>query len=103
MVYKRLINVFIRFTKSEEYLNLTFILDDDVRTAILRETGEIFLLVYLAVSLLFEAIIKLDQGRICGQMQDVSTGKGKSSCYSAMPQARGLKFYYVIADPKVGE
>ena len=28
---------------------------------------------------------KLDQGRICGQMQDVSTGKGKSSCYSAMP------------------
>ena len=36
-------------------------------------------------------------------MQDVSTGKGKSSCYSAMPRARGLKVYYVIADPKVGE
>ena len=48
-------------------------------------------------------ICQLDQGRICGQMQDVSTGKGKSSCYSAMPRARGLKFYYVIADPKVGE
>ena len=48
-------------------------------------------------------IVKLDQGRICGQMQDVSTGKGKSSYYSAMPRARGLKFYYVIADPKVGE
>ena len=48
-------------------------------------------------------INQLDQGRICGQMQDVSTGKGKSSCYSAMPRARGLKFYYVIADPKVGE
>ena len=46
---------------------------------------------------------KLDQGRICGQMQDVSTGKGKSSYYSAMPRARSLKFYYVIADPKVGE
>ena len=46
---------------------------------------------------------KLDQGRICGQMQDVSTGKGKSSYYSAMPRARGLKFCYVIADPKVGE
>ena len=46
---------------------------------------------------------KLDQGRICGQMQNVSTGKGKSSYYSAMPRARGLKFYYVIADPKVGE
>ena len=43
---------------------------------------------------------KLDQGRICGQMQNVSTGKGYSS---AMPGARGLKFYYVIADPKVGE
>ena len=26
-------------SKSEEYLNLTFILDDDVGTAILRETG----------------------------------------------------------------
>ena len=36
-------------------------------------------------------------------MQNVSTGKGKSSYYSAMPGARGLKFYYVIADPKVGE
>ena len=36
-------------------------------------------------------------------MQNLSTGKGKSSYYSAMPQARGLKFYYVIADPKVGE
>ena len=49
------------FTKSEEYLNLAFILDDDISTAILRETGdlEIFLLLYLAVSLLFEAIIKL--------------------------------------------
>ena len=47
--------------------------------------------------------LKLDQGRICGQMQDVSTSKGKSSYYSAMPRARGLKFYYVIADPKVGE
>ena len=61
-MYKHLINVFKCFTKSEEYLNLTFILDDDVSTAILRETGEIFLLyilVYLAVSLLFEAIIKL--------------------------------------------
>ena len=46
---------------------------------------------------------ELDQGRICGQMQDVSTGKGKSSCYSAMPRDRGLKFYYIIADPKVGE
>ena len=46
---------------------------------------------------------KLDQGRICGQMQNVSTGKGKSSYYSAMPRARGLKLYYVIADPKVGE
>ena len=46
---------------------------------------------------------QLDQGRICGQIQDVSTGKGKSSYYSAMPRARGLKFYYVIADPKVGE
>ena len=44
---------------------------------------------------------KTDQGRICGQMQDVSTGKGKSSYYSAMPRARGLKFYYVIADLKV--
>ena len=47
------------FTKSEEYLNLAFILDDDISTAILRETGEIFLLLYLAVSLLFEAVIKL--------------------------------------------
>ena len=47
--------------------------------------------------------IQLDQGRICGQMQNVSTDKGKSSYYSAMPRARGLKFYYVIADPKVGE
>ena len=47
------------FTKSEEYLNLAFILDDDISTAILRETREIFLLLYLAVSLLFEAIIKL--------------------------------------------
>ena len=47
--------------------------------------------------------LKLDQGCNCGQMQDVSTGKGKSSYYSAMPQARGLKFYYVIADPKVAE
>ena len=47
------------FAKSEEYINLAFILDDDVSTAILRETGEIFLLLYLAVSLLFEAIIKL--------------------------------------------
>ena len=47
------------FTKSEEYLNLAFILHDDISTAILRETGEIFLLLYLAVSLLFEAIIKL--------------------------------------------
>ena len=47
------------FKKSEEYLNLTFILDDDISTAILRETGEIFLLLYLVVSLLFEAIIKL--------------------------------------------
>ena len=47
--------------------------------------------------------LQLDQGRICGQMQDVSTDKGKSSGYSAMPRARGLKFYYVIADPKVGE
>ena len=46
---------------------------------------------------------KLDQGCICGQMQNVSAGKGKSSYYSAMPRARGLKFYYVIADPKVGE
>ena len=36
-------------------------------------------------------------------MQDISTGKGKSSYYSAMPRARGLKFYYVMADPKVGE
>ena len=52
-------NILKCFTKSEEYLNLAFILDDDVSTAILRETGEIFLLVYLAVSLLFEAIIKL--------------------------------------------
>ena len=50
-----------------------------------------------------EAHHQLDQGPICGQMQDVSTGKGKSSYYSAMPRARGLKFYYVIADPKVGE
>ena len=56
LVYKCLINVFKCFTKSEEYL---YLLDDDVSTAILRETGEIFLLVYLAVSLLFEAIIKL--------------------------------------------
>ena len=46
---------------------------------------------------------KLDQGRICGQMRDVSTGKGKSSYYTAMPRARGLKFYYVIADLKVDE
>ena len=52
---------------------------------------------------LIRHIQKLDQGRICGQMQNVSTGKGKSSYYSAMPRARGLKFYYVIADPKVGE
>ena len=59
LVYKHLINVFKHIAKSEEYLNLTFILDDDVSTAILRETGEIFLLVYLAVSLLFEAINKL--------------------------------------------
>ena len=36
-------------------------------------------------------------------MQDVSTGKGKSSYYSAMPQGTGLKFYYVIADPKLAE
>ena len=36
-------------------------------------------------------------------MQDVSTGKGKSTYYSAMPRARGLKFYDVIADPKVGK
>ena len=35
------------FTKSEEYLNLDFILDDDIST---KETGEIFLLIYLAVS-----------------------------------------------------
>ena len=48
-------------------------------------------------------ICKLDQGRICGQMQNVFTSKGKSSYYSAMPRAGGLKFYYVIADPKVGE
>ena len=27
----------------------------------------------------------------------------KSSYYSAMPWATGLKFYYVIADPKVAE
>ena len=47
------------FTKSEEYLNLAFILDDDISTAILRETEEIFLSLYLAVLLLFEAIIKL--------------------------------------------
>ena len=47
--------------------------------------------------------IQLDQGCICGQMQDVSTGKGKTSYYSAMPRGTGLKFYYVIADPKVGE
>ena len=46
------------FTKSEEYLNLFFILED-ISTAILRETGEIFLLLHPAVSLLFEAIIKL--------------------------------------------
>ena len=45
------------FTKSEEYLNLALIWDDDISTAILRETGEIFLLLYLAVSLVFEAII----------------------------------------------
>ena len=45
------------FTKREEYLNLAFIWDDGISTAILRETGEIFLLLYLAVSLLFEAII----------------------------------------------
>ena len=55
------------------------------------------------VFLFYELIYKLDQGHICGQMQDVSTGKGKSTYYSAMPRARGLKFYYVIADPKVGE
>ena len=48
-------------------------------------------------------MLKLDQGRICGQMQNVSTGKGKSTDYSAMPRARGLKFYHVIAHPKVGE
>ena len=36
-------------------------------------------------------------------MQNVSTEKDKSSYYSAMPRATGLKFYYVIADPKVGE
>ena len=47
------------FTKSEEYLNLFFIFEDDISTAILRETGEIFLLLHPAVSLLFEAIIKL--------------------------------------------
>ena len=41
-------------------------------------------------------IIRLDQGCICGQMQDVSTGKCKSSYYSAMPQATGLKFYYIM-------
>ena len=52
---------------------------------------------------MFILLYELDQGRICGQMQDVSTGKGKSSYYSAMPRARGLKFCYVIADPKVGE
>ena len=45
------------FTKSEEYLNLAFIWDDDISTAILRETGEIFLLLYLAVSLFYETII----------------------------------------------
>ena len=47
------------FIKSEEYLNLAFILDDDISTAILTKTGEIFLLLYLAGSLFFEAIIKL--------------------------------------------
>ena len=52
-------NVFKCFTKSKAYLNLTFVLEDDVSIAILRETGEIFLLVYLAVSVLFETIIKL--------------------------------------------
>ena len=54
------------FTKSEEYLNLAFILDDDISTAILRETGEIFLLLYLAVSLLFEAIIVVNKRWSCG-------------------------------------
>ena len=37
------------FTKSEEYVNLAFIFDDDISTAILRETGEIFLLLYRAL------------------------------------------------------
>ena len=36
-------------------------------------------------------------------MQNASTGKGKSSYYSAMPRGRGLKFYCVMADPKVAE
>ena len=40
------------FTNSEEYLNLAFIWDNEISTAILRETGEIFLLLYFAVSLL---------------------------------------------------
>ena len=40
------INIYKRFkplTKSDEYLNLIFILNDDVSTAILRENEQIFL------------------------------------------------------------
>ena len=43
LVYKRLINVFKHFIKREDCLNLIFILDYDVSTVILRDTGKIFL------------------------------------------------------------
>ena len=50
------INVRVSYVISPRKINIW---DDDISTAILGETGEIFLLLYLAVSLLFEAIIKL--------------------------------------------
>ena len=37
-------------------------------------------------------IQKLDQGRICGQMQNVSTGIGKSSYYSAQNSLNAIVF-----------
>ena len=52
------INIFKRLQRVMNILTLLS-WDDDISTAILRETGEIFLLLYLTVSLLFEAIIEL--------------------------------------------
>ena len=44
------------FTNSEEYLNLPFIWDDEISAAILRETGEIFLLLYFCCITVVEFI-----------------------------------------------